>query len=87
LAKEAEEFSIPHLVAIMLLRSFLSFGTILTFTWCTLKGNPLLIWPILNMTPLVATAASHLILKEKVSSSEQFALIGFFLGTSLTLVL
>ncbi len=81
-----EKFSL-RMVNIMLLRSFISFGTLLTFTWCILEGNPLLIWPILNMTPLVATAASHLILKEKVDFTEQIALIGFFAGTSLTLIL
>lgn len=76
-----------YLIKILLLRSIISFLTLLTFSWCIMEGNPLLIWPILNMTPLVATAASHLILKEKVTHLEKFALAGFFMGTSLTLML
>lgn len=76
-----------YVIKILILRSIIAFLTLLTFTRCIMEGNPLLIWPILNMTPLVATAASHLILKEKVSHLEKFALAGFFMGAGLTLML
>ncbi len=72
---------------IIIVRAFASFATQLTFTWCVFEGNPLYIWPILSLTPLVASVASHIILKEKIHLVELFALCAFFLGTSVEFII
>lgn len=72
---------------VIIIRALASFATQLTFTWSVLEGNPLFIWPILTLTPLVATMASHLILNEKIHLLELFALSSFFIGTMIALII
>lgn len=72
---------------ILFFRAILALMTQLTFTWCVLKGSPFLIWPIFNTTPLVASIASQLILKENPQRSEILALLCFFSGSTFTVFL
>jgi hypothetical protein len=72
---------------VLIFRAVLALATQLTFTWCVLKGPPLLIWPIFNTTPLVASIAAQLILKEYPHWSEVVALLCFFLGSTCTVFL
>lgn len=78
-----EKMSFKHFSGFLFVRSVFSLLTQLTFMWCILEGQPLIFWPILNMTPLVSSVASHFLLNESIKRAEGFALLGFCLAATL----
>ncbi|MCB1148879.1 MAG: hypothetical protein KDK48_01835 [Chlamydiia bacterium] len=65
----------------ILTRSFIGLFTQATFVYCILEGEAWVIWPLLNMTPLVSSFASKFFLKEPLKKREMCALGGFAAGS------
>jgi len=74
-------------IAIILFRAVASFATQVTFTWCVFEGNPLVVWPLLSLTPIVATVGSHILLKEKIKPLDLIPLVALFLGSTIALII
>lgn len=75
------------MLGVLSFRAILALTTQITFTWCVVKGSPLLIWPIMNTTPLVASIVSQCVLKENPHWTEIAALLCFFSGSTCTVFL
>jgi len=76
-AKIEESVVLSQALFVIAFRSVFAILTQLTFSWCILKGNPVVVWPIMNMTPLISAVASQYILGERFQKLEAYALIGF----------
>ena len=74
-------------LSIILFRAFASFATQITFIWCVFEGNPLVVWPLLSLTPIVATVGSHIVLKEKIQKIDLIPLAALFLGSIVALII
>lgn len=82
-----ETMTLLNFTGLIFSRSFCALVTQVTFMWCVLQGQPLIYWPIINMTPLISSAASHFLLKEKIEFAEGFALTGFCVAATLPLLM
>ncbi|MDF2550701.1 MAG: hypothetical protein K0S07_1768 [Chlamydiales bacterium] len=74
-------------VGALLLRPAAMLLTQATYIFSAKMGNPLLIWPIINSTPMISILMSCFFLREKLLWQDVFAMCGFTLSALLPLII
>ncbi len=84
--KEIESLDFK-LTMVIFVRALITLVTQVTFIFTIATTHPLIIWPILNSTPLVSSICSKIVLKEKLFWPEMFALVCLMMASTSPMII